>query len=128
MKKFLICLNADFSHWFCVHETDLRDQPEAVDMAISRAWHIHARVGFDEGPQMAFPLSPAAKPWLNRHLELWQRIIAARQADGAEFLTITPEAGPPGYMPIDSDGTALADAWDINVGMRDYLAEWAKKI
>jgi hypothetical protein len=29
----------------------LHDQKEAIDIAIERADHIHARVGFTEGPQ-----------------------------------------------------------------------------
>jgi sugar phosphate isomerase/epimerase len=115
-------LNADFSHWFCVHESDLSDQPAAVDLAIARASHIHARVGFEEGPQVPDPLHPLWSRWTQLHLALWHRIIADRRAAGAAFLTLTPEFGPPPYMPVDPrTARPLADAWETNVRFRDWL-------
>lgn len=115
-------LNADFSHWFCVHESDLRNQEETVELAVRRASHVHARVGFAEGPQVPDPLAPAFREWTDRHVELWQRIVEARVEAGAEFLTIAPEFGPPLYMPLDPvTGRPLADAWEVNVRFKDYL-------
>ena len=38
-------LTLDISHWCNVHESFLADQPEHVALALSRAGHIHARVG-----------------------------------------------------------------------------------
>ena len=116
-------LNADFSHWFCVHESDLSNQPENVELAILRSQHIHARVGFDEGPQVPDPLAPEWATWTQRHVALWRRIVAARQADGADVLTITPEFGPPPYMPVEPHTQRpLADAWTVNVAFRAWLA------
>ncbi|HKG53331.1 MAG TPA: TIM barrel protein, partial [Anaerolineales bacterium] len=43
-------LTADFSHWMVVHESGLADQRETVELAITRADYIHARVGYAEGP------------------------------------------------------------------------------
>ena len=117
-------LNADFSHWFCVHESDLTNQPENVDLAIQRASHIHARVGFDQGPQVPAPLAPEWADWTQLHLSLWQGIVATRQAAGAEFLTITPEFGPPPYMPVEPHTRRpLADAWEVNVEFHRWLRE-----
>ena len=39
-------ITADFSHWCNVSESLLEQQEEAVEMGISRAIHIHARVGY----------------------------------------------------------------------------------
>lgn len=115
-------LTADFSHWFCVHESDLANQPQNVALAIARTRHIHARVGFDQGPQVPDPLAPEWADWTARHLALWRRIIAARQATGASFLTLTPEFGPPPYMPIEPHTQRpLADAWTVNVNFRNWL-------
>ncbi|WP_309399450.1 sugar phosphate isomerase/epimerase family protein [Cerasicoccus maritimus] len=115
-------LNADFSHWFCVHESDLSNQGENVELAIQRSSHIHARVGFSEGPQVPDPLAPEYSEWTELHLALWRRIIKARQSAGAEFLTITPEFGPPPYMPVEPfSGRPLADAWEVNVRFNAYL-------
>jgi len=116
-------LNADFSHWFCVHESDLSDQPENLEAAIERAHHIHARVGFEEGPQVPDPLAPEWQFWTERHLALWRRIIDARRKSGTAWLTLTPEFGPPPYMPIEPySQRPLADAWETNV----RFAQWLK--
>lgn len=40
----------DASHWVCVAESYLDDQAEAMESAIARTDHIHARVGYPEGP------------------------------------------------------------------------------
>jgi hypothetical protein len=115
-------LTADLSHWFCVHESDLSDQPEAVAAALAAAHHVHARVGFDQGPQVADPRGDGSARWLALHLDLWRRIVAARKADGLRQLTFTPEFGPAPYMPVaPPDDEPVADAWAVNVWMRDRL-------
>ena len=62
-------LTADFSHLFCVHESDLSDQPEAVEAIIAASDHIHARVGFAEGPQVSDPRNPGYQEWLETSVE-----------------------------------------------------------
>jgi sugar phosphate isomerase/epimerase len=117
-------LTADFSHWFCVHESDLKDQSQNTAAAVQAAAHIHARVGFREGPQVGYPLSPANRPWLDLHMALWARIIAARKAEGCAYLTITPEFGPAPYMPTCSaDDQVVADPWALNVWMKQHLID-----
>ncbi len=115
-------LTADFSHWFCVHESDLKDQPQNTAAAVQAAAHVHARVGFREGPQLGFPLSPANRPWLDLHMALWAEIIEARRREGFAQLTITPEFGPAPYMPTGSqDDRPVADPWALNVWMKQHL-------
>lgn len=114
-------LTADFSHWFCVHESDLSNQPENVELAVSRTHHLHARVGFEEGPQVSNPLNAATLPTTEKFLAIWKRIVAARQSAGARQLTITPEFGPTPYMPLDLDGRPLADAWETNKNFLTWL-------
>lgn len=116
-------LTADFSHWMVVHESDLRDQQEAVEAAIRRSHHIHARVGYEEGPQVPDPRAPEWAGHVARHVELWKSIVAARRQAGAAWLTITPEFGPPNYLHTQPfTGEPVADVWAINVYMRDLLA------
>jgi hypothetical protein len=118
-----LTLTGDFSHFTCVHESNLADQPENVAACIKAVRHIHARVGFDQGPQVADPLSPHFAGWLELFTGFWERMLAARADAGAEIVTITPEAGPPGYMWIDPcTGAPLCDAWDRNVALRNHLA------
>ncbi|MDX2110192.1 MAG: sugar phosphate isomerase/epimerase [Verrucomicrobiota bacterium] len=115
-------LTADFSHWLCVHESDLSDQPEAMALAIGCTRHLHARVGFVEGPQIGDPRSPYFKDWVDISLNFWKRIVAARKSAGVEFMTITPEFGPIPYMPVNpADGLPVADAWEVNVWMKGFL-------
>lgn len=115
-------LTADFSHWVCVHETDLSDQPGNVALAMERTVHVHARVGFDEGPQVPDPLAPEWETWTATHIAFWKRIIEIRKASGAPHLTITPEFGPPPYMPIEPHTRRpLADTWETNVRFKNHL-------
>jgi hypothetical protein len=87
-----------------------------------RAWHIHARVGCAQAPQVADARAPEFAPQLATLLGLWRRVLQARASDGADFVAITPEFGPPPYQPAaPSTGRALADPWLVNLWIRDYL-------
>lgn len=114
---------ADFSHWQVVHESDrLERQTEAVAAVIARSRHIHARVGFGEGPQVSHPAAPEWSTQLEACLGWWRAIVAARRADATPLLTITPEFGPVPYMPvIPFENRPVADAWEVNHWMKDYL-------
>jgi sugar phosphate isomerase/epimerase len=115
-------LVADFSHWCCVHESLLADQPERVERAIQHAHAIHARVGHAEGPQIPDPRDPLWQPNLEAHLAWWGRIAARRRAEGCAFLPVCPEFGPAPYMTLlPHSHQPIADLWDINCHMRDWL-------
>ncbi len=117
-------LTADFSHWCCVHESLLEDQSAAVEKAIDRSYHIHARVGHAEAPQVPDPRVPEWQPALERHFSWWQAIIARQRASGRKHMTICPEFGPPPYLvTLPGSGKPIADLWDINLFVRDYLKE-----
>ena len=122
-------LTLDISHWCNVHESLLDDQEEAVALAISRTEHIHTRVGFPEGPQVNDPRAPEWKSVLERHLEWWDRVVEAKLKNGSRLLTVTPEFGPPGYMPtLPYTGQPVASQWDINEYMMNLLkARYAKE-
>ncbi|HMI04477.1 MAG TPA: hypothetical protein VK541_18450, partial [Pedobacter sp.] len=64
-------LTLDASHWVNVAESYLTDQQEAMDLAISRTAHIHARVGYPEGPQVPDPRSPEWQEAVQIHLSWW---------------------------------------------------------
>ena len=117
-------LTADFSHWMVVHESDLRDQEETLEIAIQRVHYLHARVGHAEGPQVAHPGAPEWKSWTDRHIELWQRILDRRKAEGEGQFYLAPEFGPPAYMPtLPFTNQPLADTWQVNVFMKGLLQE-----
>jgi sugar phosphate isomerase/epimerase len=120
-------LTADFSHWMVVHESGLDDQRPNVELAISRADYVHARVGYAEGPQIPDPRAPEWKHAVDRHLQLWQEVIDRHKEDGKKSLYITPEFGPPDYMhtaPFTKQ--PVGDVWEQNVYMKELLASALK--
>jgi sugar phosphate isomerase/epimerase len=117
-----LTLNADLAHWMVVHESDLTDQEETVQLALRRSRHIHARVGFEEGPQINDPRAPEWAGHVDRHIGLWQRIVDNCRAAGVAALAITPEFGPAPYVPtLPHTGAPVVDVWEINVFMMDLL-------
>jgi sugar phosphate isomerase/epimerase len=120
-------LTADFSHWMVVHESDLGDQRTNVELAISRADYIHARVGYSEGPQIPDPRAPEWQHSVATHLLLWQEIIDQHKRNNKESLYITPEFGPPAYMhTVPFTNQPVGDVWEQNVYMKDLLASTLK--
>ena len=116
-------LTLDISHWCCVHESLLADQPEVVDMAIRRTDHVHARVGFAEGPQIPRPDDPKHETAVKAHFAWWDRVVEGKAARN-EPLTMTAEFGPAGYMWTQPfTGEVLADNWEVNVMMKDLWDE-----
>ena len=126
-EKFLLAdpdlrIGADFSHWCNVAESMLDNQESALSLAIGRADHIHARVGFSEGPQIPDPRAAEWTDALNRHLTWWDRIVDRARKEGRECLCVTPEFGPYPYMTILPDSKRpIASQWDINVFMMNLL-------
>ena len=117
-------LAADFSHWVCVHESFLEDQAEALQKAVDASWHIHARVGHPEGPQVTHPAAPEWKDAVEAHVGWWKRIADRHRGLGTAQLTICPEFGPVPYMAtLPWTRQPLADLWEVNVYMKDLLRE-----
>jgi sugar phosphate isomerase/epimerase len=115
---------ADFSHWCVVCESLLQDMEDMVELACSRTVHIHARVGYEEGPQVPDPRAPEYAPHVERHMQWWAKIKAEREAEGAEVLTVTPEFGPPGYLhTLPYTNVPVANLWDICLWMAYRLRE-----
>jgi sugar phosphate isomerase/epimerase len=115
-------LTADLSHWCCVHESLLADQPEAVDLAIRRTDYIHARVGHPEGPQVSDPRAPEWATELETHLGWWKRIATLHREKGSPFLAVCPEFGPWPYMPqLPWTKQPVTDLWEVTVAMKDIL-------
>jgi len=115
-------LTADFSHWCCVHESFLEDQPEALHAAIGRSFYVHARVGYSQGPQIPDPRAAEWAPALQAHLEWWKAIAAARASEGLQELHVCPEFGPAPYMTLlPHNRQPIANLWEVNCFMRDWL-------
>jgi sugar phosphate isomerase/epimerase len=122
LQKFPeIKLTADFSHWCAVSESLLQDQQHILDSIIPHVAHIHARIGYEHGPQVADPFAPEWRLHMERHISWWKKIIASQPKNRKSF-TITPEAGPAPYMPAQPYTLQpLGDQWKINAMMKDLL-------
>lgn len=117
-------ITLDISHWCNTAESFLHDQPEAVEIAIARTDHIHARVGYTEGPQITDPRAPEWKEAVDFHLQCWDKVVAARQKEKAGFISFTPEFGAPPYLLLlPYTKQPVVNQWEVNVYMMELLRE-----
>lgn len=117
-------LIADFSHFCVVSESNLEDQKELLERVLPNIKHIHARVGFEQSPQVNNPFAPEWKDQLNRYMNWWKKIIEIKSNQNAEYITITPEFGPFPYMPQEPFTLKpLSNQWEINLEMKKYLQQ-----
>jgi hypothetical protein len=109
----------DVSHWMVVHERLLTESDPLLQEIFPSVDHIHARVGFAEGPQVPNPAAPEWKNEVKAHLDIWEKII--RSQTGKVF-TVTTEFGPPPYMAtVPFTNQPLADQWEANVWIMNAL-------
>lgn len=117
-------MTADISHWVTVSESFLEEYPGEINRLIERTHHIHARVGFPEGPQIPDPRAPEWKFALDHHLNWWDRMIAAQRKAQKPLITISPEFGPYPYIPMQPfRNEPVASQWEINLFMKNLLNE-----
>lgn len=115
-------LVADFSHFCVVSESNLSDQQDLLQQLYPNIRHIHARIGFEQSPQIIDPFAPEWEPYLKQYTNWWRAIHEQHLLDEKTHLTITPESGPFPYMPQQPySQKPLADQWDINWRMKNYL-------
>lgn len=128
-------LTADLSHWVCTAETNC-DDPElnaCIQQFASQVHHIHARIGYDHGPQVPDPRAPMWEPYNVGFSRWFEMIWKAQLARGETESTFEPEHGPPSYQVCDPNtGVPLADVWDVNTwvgerGKQDFAKFMAKQ-
>lgn len=107
-------LTCDFSHWVCVAERLLADCGPIIQLAAQHCHHIHARVGYEEGPQVPDPRVPEWSRHLAAHEDWWRKIWTAQKKRGQKTSTLTPEFGPPPYLhALPYTQTPVADLADV---------------
>lgn len=117
-------LIADFSHFCVVSESDLSDQQDLFVQLFPKIKHIHARVGFEQSPQVNNPFAPEWKKNLDQYVTWWKGIIQLKQQLKHSKLSITPEFGPYPYMPqMPFTKEPLADQIQLNLDMKNYLQQ-----
>ena len=116
-------LTLDISHWMVVHESLLKNREDLLEKVVLRSDHIHARVGFEEGPQVNDPSAPEWKIVLDRHLDIWETAIQ-KNWNEKKIATITTEFAPPNYMPtIPFTRNPLSDQWETNMFIMKMLKD-----
>jgi hypothetical protein len=114
-------LVADFSHWTVVTESMLGDYQESLELAQQRTRHIHARVGFSEGPQVPDARLPKWADTVNQFEKWWDVIVSSNPN-----MTVDPEFGPPDYQWVDANNEPLSDVEAVSLWMKDRLkARWS---
>lgn len=126
LEKFpQLKLVGDLSHWCIVSESMLEDQASIIKEVIPHIHHIHARVGFEQAPQVNHPFAPEWKSKLKIFLDWWQQIVDHHRKKND--ISITPEFGPFPYMPQSPfDQKPLAQQKVLNFEMKIYLQEHLK--
>jgi sugar phosphate isomerase/epimerase len=111
-------LTLDLSHWCVVCERRMDTELETMQALSSHVHHIHARVGYDQGPQVPHPAAPEYKEDVKVHQQCWEIVWKAQRLQGYQSTTMTPEFGPDGYLhTLPFTQAPVADLWEINCWM-----------
>jgi hypothetical protein len=117
-------LTCDFSHWCCVCERLIDTEPDVLALCAERAHHVHARVGYDQGPQVPHPAAPEYRTALEAHERWWRMIWQVQEQRGVTVSTMTPEFGPDGYLQCAPfTQTPVADLDEINAWMAQRVRQ-----
>lgn len=118
-------LTLDVSHWCVVCERLVPGEVEWMADIEGRVGHLHARVGYDQGPQVPDPRVDRYEGELEAHMECWMR-VALHSLD--ECFTVTPEFGPDGYLQCDPrTGSPVGGLREVNRWMGEKIAHLGMK-
>ena len=117
-------LVGDLSHFCTVSESMLDGQEDLLQLIFPRVAHVHARIGFEQGPQVNDPSAPEWNGHLTKFMHWWKEIATARKSLGKKSLSFTTEFGPPPYLPTAPHSRQpLSDQWNNNLFMLQQLQE-----
>jgi sugar phosphate isomerase/epimerase len=117
-------LTVDFSHWCVVCERLMDTEIDIIRAIANQVHHIHARIGYEQGPQVPDPRAEEYNYALRAHQSWWEIIWKAQIDNGYSTTTMTPEFGPDGYlheMPFSKQ--PVANLWELN----SWMAEEERK-
>jgi len=114
-------VNADLSHWVCVGErlyedaADAETWPEVLGLLAKSCHLIHARVGYEEGPQVPDPSAPEYSAAVNAHERWWTAIWDGMHKRNFTVVYLEPEHGPAPYLhTLPHTNVPVADLWKVN--------------
>lgn len=115
-----IRLTVDFSHWCVVCERLMDTELDVIDAIADNVQHIHARVGYEQGPQVPDPRAPEYAYALCAHQRWWEIIWRSQIKRQFNFTSMTPEFGPDGYLhQAPFSQLPVADLWELNQWMAE---------
>lgn len=115
---------ADISHWCVVCERLMDSEMDTLTQLIPQIYHVHARVGYDQGPQVPDPRAPEYRTALHSHLGFWRRVWFSQFESGRDIVTMTPEFGPDGYCHLQPyTQMPVVDIWEVNQWMGQRLRQ-----
>lgn len=125
-------LLGDLSHYCVVCEVppDDAELNVAIKEILPRIGHIHARVGFEEGPQILDPREPRWAKHVQGHMNWWKQVFLLAKKRGDKEITVTPEFLPPPYAWCHHGGDepfpgkAVVNIHEIN----HYMARIVKEL
>jgi sugar phosphate isomerase/epimerase len=112
-----IKLCADFSHWVTVAEANCADEAlnEVIAQVAPQVHHIHARIGYDHGPQVSDPRAPEWRAYTEGHEKWWGMVWDAQAQRKQGLTTMCPEHGPAFYQQaLPYTCQPVADIWEVN--------------
>ncbi|GAB6070650.1 hypothetical protein JCM30760_17470 [Thiomicrorhabdus hydrogeniphila] len=113
-----IKLTVDISHWCVVCERLMDSEIETMQAIANNVFHIHGRVGYDQGPQVPDPAAAEYSEALASHERIWQLFWTHQINQGREITTMTPEFGPDGYCHLQPyTQQPVVDIWKVNCWM-----------
>lgn len=125
-------LTCDFSHWCVVCERLLDSELDVLEAIAPRTRHIHARIGYAQGPQVPHPAAPEYAVALLAHQRWWALCWQAMAAAGLREFSMTPEFGPGSHLQhLPFMGQPVATPRDLNRWMlkaeRAHFAHWTAR-
>jgi len=116
-EEIKVC--SDYSHWVVVCERYNgilcgEEFEEVLALCKDRMEHIHARVGYGQGPQVPDPRDPFFANEVKGHFDLWNDLMLSFIAR-EKVITYDPEYGPVQYCPVIpfSEGKPIVDIEEI---------------
>jgi hypothetical protein len=115
LKRFPdLKLCADLSHWVVVCERLIDTELDILKLVAERTIHIHARVGYEQGPQINDPRSAENLSYVEAHERWWDLIWDYQSKNNIAVTTLNAEFGPPPYMHVQPfTNQPVTDLWEV---------------
>ncbi|WP_298148811.1 sugar phosphate isomerase/epimerase [Flavobacterium sp.] len=115
-------LVGDLSHFCVVSESMLEGQAHFLKRVFPRIRHLHARVGWQQAPQVNHPFAPEWDSHVQQFLAWWKEIVQLHRSKAV--FSITPEFGPFPYLPQEPfSQKPFVNQWDINNEFKQFLKQ-----